>query len=94
MQATLAPLQRVLGLPLLGQVPIEAGIAAGGDTGVPVSVSGSSSGADVFRAIADQIVAEIAPPSAPDEIDMAGCSARLFDTVNAAFAELDTDQPA
>jgi ATP-binding protein involved in chromosome partitioning len=89
-----AALADAIGVPLLGQVPIEAGIAAGGDSGVPVSVSGSSSGADVFRAIADQIVAEIAPPSAPDEIDMAGCSARLFDTVNAAFAELGTDQPA
>ena len=89
-----AALADAIGAPLLGQVPIEAGVASGGDTGVPVSVSGSSAAAGVFRAVAARIVAEVAPPSAPDEIDMTGCSARLFDTVSAAFAELDADQPA
>ena len=45
--------------------------------------------ADTFRAIAERIVDDIAPPSNPDEIDMAGCSARLFDSVNEAFAKID-----
>jgi len=30
-------------------------------------------------------VAEIAPPASGDEIDMAGCSARMLDAVAAAF---------
>ena len=80
--------------PLLGQVPIEVAVADGGDNGEPVAVLGSSPAADVFRSIADRIVEDIAPPAAPDEIDMAGCSARLFDTVNEAFARLDAESAA
>jgi ATP-binding protein involved in chromosome partitioning len=76
--------------PLLGQVPLEASVAAGGDTGEPVALAGEGVAADAFRAIAERILTEIAPPADPDAVDMAGCSARLFDTVNAAFAELDT----
>jgi len=76
--------------PLLGRVPLEPAVAAGGDAGDPVALSGEGAAAGVFRAIADQIIADIAPPPAPDGVDMAGCSARLFETVNAKFAELDS----
>jgi len=76
-----------IGAPLLGAVPLEASVAAGGDTGEPVAIVGTGPAADVFRAIARRIVDDIAPPV--EAIDMAGCSARLFDTVNAAFADLD-----
>jgi len=75
--------------PLLGQIPLEPAVAAGGDSGNPIVLAGSGPAADVFTAIAARILDEIAPPNDPDAIDMAGCSARLFDTVNAAFAELD-----
>ncbi len=75
--------------PLLGQVPLEATVAEGGDTGEPVALAGDGAAADAFRAIAERILTDIAPPADPDAVDMAGCSARLFDTVNAAFAELD-----
>ena len=44
----------------------------------------------LFRSIAAHIIDEIAPPSKPEDIDMAGCSARLFDSDDAAFAELET----
>ena len=71
--------------PLLGQVPLEPAVAAGNDEGVPVSLAGDSIAAQVFRSIADRISGEIAPPAATDEVDMAGCSARLLDAVNAAF---------
>ena len=77
--------------PLLGQVPLEASVAAGGDAGEPVSLAGTGAAADAFRAIAERILTDIAPPADPDAIDMAGCSARLFDTVNAAFADLDAN---
>ncbi len=78
-----------IGAPLLGQVPLEASVAAGGDAGEPVALAGTGAAADAFRAIAERILTDIAPPADPDAIDMAGCSARLFDTVNAAFADLD-----
>ena len=52
-----------IGAPLLGQVPLEPAVAAGGDAGTPISIDGDSAAANVFRAIAARIVAEIAPPS-------------------------------
>ncbi|HYN32970.1 MAG TPA: P-loop NTPase [Ilumatobacteraceae bacterium] len=84
-------LAEAIDAPLLGQVPLEATVAAGGDAGEPVALAGTGAAADAFRAIAERILTDIAPPSDPDAIDMAGCSARLFDTVNAAFAELDAN---
>jgi ATP-binding protein involved in chromosome partitioning len=75
--------------PLLGQIPIESAVSAGGDAGEPVAIGGSSAAADVFRGIADTIVTELAPIVAADDIDMAGCTARLFESVDAAFAKLD-----
>jgi len=74
--------------PLLGQVPLEPAVAAGNDTGTPVSLEGDSVAAQVFRSIAERISDEIAPPGAADDVDMAGCSARLLDAVNAAFDAL------
>jgi ATP-binding protein involved in chromosome partitioning len=68
------------GVPLLGQVPLEPAVSAGGDSGKPV-VLGSGPAAEAFRAIADLILTEAIPPSA-----MAGCSARMLD---AAVAALD-----
>ena len=65
-----------IGVELLGQVPIEAAVAAGGDTGEPVALDGDGPAAEAFRAIAEQIVTETVPP-----VDMAGCSARLLDAV-------------
>ncbi len=82
-------LAEAIDAPLLGQVPLEATVAAGGDAGEPVALAGTGAAADAFRAIAERILTDIAPPADPDAIDMAGCSARLFDTVNAAFADLD-----
>ena len=40
------------GVPLLGQIPIEAAVAAGGDAGEPVAL-GDGPAAEAFRAIAD-----------------------------------------
>src|SRR4029453_1978290 len=61
-------------------VPIEPAVAAGGDAGEPVVLSGTGPAADAFRAIARTIVTETVPPVA-----MAGCSARLLDAVEAAL---------
>jgi len=75
--------------PLLGRIPLETSVAAGNDAGTPVAIEGTGVAAEMFRSIAEQIVSDIVPPTPADDIDMAGCSARLFDTVNAAFDELD-----
>lgn len=73
-------LARDAGVPLLGQVPLEPAVAAGGDAGEP-AVLGSSPAADAFRAIADRVLTEAVPPA-----ELAGCSARMLE---AAVAALD-----
>ena len=69
-----------IGVDLLGQVPIEPSVAAGGDAGEPIAVHGESPAADAFRAIANRIVTETVPP-----VQMAGCSARVLEAVEAAL---------
>jgi ATP-binding protein involved in chromosome partitioning len=86
-----AALAEAIGAPLLGQVPLEPAVGAAGDAGDPVSITGDGVAARTFREIADRILSDIAPVTPRDDVDMAGCSARLFDSVNAAFADLDAN---
>ena len=81
-------LARDAGVPLLGQIPIEGSVAAGGDAGEPI-VLGDGPAAEAFRAIADRIVDEAVPP-----VEMAGCSARMLDAAVAALDELDASASA
>jgi ATP-binding protein involved in chromosome partitioning len=69
-----------IGVELLGQVPLETAVAAGGDAGTPVVLDGDGPAAVAFAAIAERLATEIAPP-----VDMAGCSARLLDAVEQAL---------
>ncbi len=78
-----------IGVPLLGQVPLEPAVSAGGDAGTPVSLDGTGAAADVFRQIAARVVDEIAPPT-----NMAGCSARMLNLVNEALAAKDAEAAA
>jgi ATP-binding protein involved in chromosome partitioning len=71
------------GVPLLGQIPLEPSVAAGGDEGEPV-VLGEGPAAEAFRAIADHILTEAIPPA-----EMAGCSARMLEAAVAALDEHD-----
>jgi len=73
-----------VGVPLLGRIPLEAAVSAGGDTGAPVALNGTGAAADEFRAIARLIVEEVAPPT-----NMAGCSARMLSMVAAALDAKD-----
>jgi ATP-binding protein involved in chromosome partitioning len=75
--------------PLLGQIPLEPAVAAGNDAGKPVSIAGTGAAADAFRTVAERIATEIAPVVTTEEVDMAGCSARMLDAVAAAFDDLD-----
>ncbi len=76
--------------PLLGKIPLETSVAAGNDAGSPVAIDGTGAAADMFRSIAEQIISDIAPPIAADDIDMAGCTAHLFDIDGTADTELET----
>jgi len=62
-----------IGVPLLGSIPLDASVAAGGDAGEPVVPS-------VVTDIAERIVTEAIPL-----LTMTDCSARLLDAVEAAL---------
>ncbi len=83
-------LATAIGAPLLGKIPLETSVAAGNDAGSPVAIDGTGAAADMFRSIAAQIISDIAPPIAADDIDMAGCSVHLFDPDGSADVQLET----
>ncbi len=71
-----------IGSELLGQIPIESVVSHGSDNGEPVAISGSGFAADAFRDIAKKIIAQTVPVN-----EMAGCSARLLESVALALGE-------
>lgn len=75
------------GVELIGQLPIEPEVSAGGDSGQPVALGSASAAAREFAAIAERIVTDIAPP-----VEMESCTARMFDLVDAALADYDATQ--
>ncbi|MFV0526000.1 MAG: Mrp/NBP35 family ATP-binding protein [Acidimicrobiales bacterium] len=77
------------GVPLLGSIPIEAAVSAGGDAGVPVVAGSDGPAARAFTAIADRVATDVAPP-----VEMTSCTARLFEAAEAALAELDAAEAA
>jgi ATP-binding protein involved in chromosome partitioning len=71
--------------PLLAQVPLEPGVAAGGDTGSPLALAEPQSAAgQAFHLLAHRIATEVMPP-----VEMSGCTARVFAAANANLAALD-----
>lgn len=79
------------GVPLIGSVPIEPSVAAGGDTGNPIAL-GEGPAAEAFREIARLLVEEHTPP-----VEMTGCSARAFFTqlaMEQGLEKLDTPSPS
>ncbi len=70
-----------LGVPLIAQVPLEPEVSEANDAGRPLSVAAPHSAAGAaFAAAADRIADDLLPP-----VDMAGCTARLLSTVEAAL---------
>lgn len=75
-----------LGVPLIAQVPLEPEVSAANDAGRPLSVAAPQSAAGAaFAAAADRIADELLPP-----VDMAGCTARMLATVEAALGPVKT----
>ena len=71
-----------IGAELLGRIPIENAVAHGSDTGEPIAISGSSPAAVSFRDIARKIIEGTVPVA-----EMAGCSARLLESVEVALGK-------
>lgn len=71
------------GVPLLGQIPIEAAVAEGSDAGEP-AVLRPGAASEVVRTIAHQVLTEVAPP-----LVMESCSARMLDLIEAALDAAD-----
>jgi ATP-binding protein involved in chromosome partitioning len=67
-----------LGVPLLGTIPLEPSVAAGGDAGQPAAL-GQGPARAAFSALADRVV-EAVPP-----VEMSGCSARMLDAIEEAL---------
>jgi ATP-binding protein involved in chromosome partitioning len=66
-----------VGVPLLGAIPIDPAVAAGGDSGAPAAFAAPTSAVgEAFAAIADRIASSAAPL-----VEMAGCTARLLEAV-------------
>ena len=68
-----------VGVPLLGRIPLEAAVADGADRGEPAALSDSAA-AEAFKSVARALSKEHVPP-----VEMAGCSARMLETVTAAL---------
>ena len=69
-----------LGVPLVGQLPLDPAVVAGGDAGTPVA-AGDGEAARRFAELAERIATELAPTG-----ELAGCSARMLDAIEAAVS--------
>ncbi len=69
-----------IGAPLIGSVPLDPEVAAGGDSGRPVALDGEGPTAEAFATIAGRVADEILPL-----VEMSGCTARMLDHVEAAL---------
>jgi len=69
-----------IGVPLIGSVPLDAGMVASGETGAPAALAGSGPLAAVFAAIAESVTTVVSPL-----VEMAGCSARMLEHVEEAL---------
>ncbi len=71
-----------IGSVLLGQVPIEAAVANGGDTGEPIVLTSTGPAAQAFLAIAANIMNTTVPVA-----EMGGCTARDPEAVQVAISK-------
>jgi ATP-binding protein involved in chromosome partitioning len=69
-----------IGVPLLGQVPLEPAVSAGGDVGRPVTL-GEGPAADAFRSIVDAIDEVVPHVPVATGVDLSGCSAHVIEDV-------------
>lgn len=68
-----------IGAHLLGRIPLEPSVSAGGDSGTPAAL-GEGAAAAAFEALVDAVLA-LEPVT-----EMSSCSTRILDTLRASFA--------
>jgi ATP-binding protein involved in chromosome partitioning len=74
-----AALADEISAPLVGEIPLEPAVSVGGDRGRPVVLDvPESAAAQAFRDLAARVSTELLPP-----IEMAGCTARIFEFAEA-----------
>ncbi|HAN08093.1 MAG TPA: sodium:proton antiporter [Acidimicrobiaceae bacterium] len=64
-------------VPLLGSIPLEPSVSAGGDSGTPVSTGNTGAAAAAFNQIVERLLSDIAPP-----LDLSSCSAHTISEVS------------
>jgi ATP-binding protein involved in chromosome partitioning len=70
-------LAALTGAPLVGEIPIDGAVSEGGDIGQPVVLAHPElPAAQALTEVARRIAEELLPP-----VEMAGCTARIFDLV-------------
>jgi ATP-binding protein involved in chromosome partitioning len=70
-----------LGVPLVGQIPLEPAVSTANDAGKPLSVAAPDSDAGAaFAEIAQRISEDLLPP-----VDMGGCTARVLAAMESAL---------
>ncbi len=74
------------GVPLVGKIPIIPEVSTGGDEGSPAALADGPA-AEAFADIARRVIDEVAPP-----VEMAGCTARMFEMAEEALAAFDAEQ--
>ena len=74
-----------IGVPLLGQVPLEPAVSAGGDAGRPVTLDGDGPAAAAIGEIAARLDVVVPAAAHVEGPDMAGCSARMLAAVEVAL---------
>lgn len=85
-----AALAAEIGAQLVAQIPLAPAVSAGGDEGRPLVLSAPDSPAGrAFTELAARVVDELVPP-----VQMAGCTARMIDAVEASLAASDNARSA
>jgi ATP-binding protein involved in chromosome partitioning len=85
-----AALAAEIGAPLVASVPLEPTVSEGGDAGTPAAWADPESPASrAFHELAATIVDELLPP-----VEMAGCTARIFELATANLAAADAARAA
>ena len=69
-----------LGVPLVGTIPLDPELCAAGDEGRPLAL-GEGPVAEAFVGLAAHLAVQVAP-----RVEMAGCTARMLDRVDAALS--------
>ncbi len=69
-----------IGAPLLGSIPLEPAVSAGGDSGHPAVLTSEGPATEVVRTIVDRLTSDLIP-----DPEMKGCTARMLQAVEAAL---------